>query len=566
MPSSDDYVIIGSGLAGTLLATRLSEDPTVTVTVLEAGSADFHDENIDTPGENLRYLVNNLGNPAKDWAFFSTPQKHLSDRPIFLPRGKNIGGSTLLNFIEYNRATSVEYDVFEKLGSYGWNWDNLLPYFKKSQSLEFREEDAAKAGIKFNKEYHGASGPLKITVPRYLDAVALPWVESVNSLGIKANPDSSDGDNTGVWITTTTLDSKSTRSSAGSAYYEPNQSRPNLKVIMGAHASRIITSGKDVVVATGVEYLKDGVLHTINATKEVIVSSGTYKTPQILELSGLSDSKVLSKFGISTVVDLPGVGNNLQVTACWILQSARSLIVADTPGPFFSSKASAGGMLSGLPSAFAFLPFKDFDKSGEIASLVHKLPLPTGSTLNIQKSWVKDDRVPFLELSAYNRFQLGTLPAPVAGDDYISSTIILLHPFNTGTVHISSSDVTAAPEIDHNYLDNEVDVKILAEGYRLTRKIYSTAPLKEHIESEVSPGKEIDTDAQFAEYIKKTLGSTFHPIGTASMLPRQDGGIVDSRLKVYGTKNLRVISAHLQGTVYAIAEKAADPIKEDAQK
>ncbi|KAG6809453.1 hypothetical protein H0H93_015784, partial [Arthromyces matolae] len=205
-------------------------------------------------------------------------------------------------------------------------------------------------------------------------------------------------------------------------------------------------------------------------------------------------------------------------------------------------KASGNGMLSGLPPVFAFLPFQDLDKDGTIASLVQDLPLPASPVYDIHKKWTKNDKVSFLELSALGRFFPGTLKAPEPGADYMTSTLILMHPFSYGTVHISSSEPTAAPMIDHDYLNNDVDIKILVEGYKLLRKIYSTSPLKDQIESEVSPGLGIQTDEELGDYIKKTMGTTYHPIGTASMLPHKDGGVVDSRLKVYGTRNLRVVS------------------------
>ncbi|KAG6858761.1 hypothetical protein C0995_014098, partial [Termitomyces sp. Mi166 len=327
------------------------------------------------------------------------------------------------------------------------------------------------------------------------------------------------------------------------AYYEPNQSRPNLKVILGAQATRIIVSGNDPLVASGVEYLQDGVVQRVHATREVILTAGSYKTPQILELSGIGDPEVLKTFDIEVAVNLPGD----HVTATFTAQltpgheTFAKLIDPDygrTQKELF--KATGGGMLAGLPAAFAFLPFKDIDKDGSIASLIDDLSLPTTPVSDIHREWVHDGTVSFLELSAFDRFVPGTLETPEVGIDYMSSTLILLHPFSYGSVHISSSEPTAVPGIDHNYLNNEVDVKILVEGYKLLREIYKKSPLKEHIANEVSPGPEIQTDQELTEYIKKTLGSTFHPIGTASMLPRKDGGVVDTRLKVYGTQNLRV--------------------------
>ncbi|KAG5334157.1 hypothetical protein C0989_004274, partial [Termitomyces sp. Mn162] len=380
-----------------------------------------------------------------------------------------------------------------------------------SETFTYADEQAATYGFQFDKDYYGTSGPLQRCVPRYLDQVALPWIESIKSLGVKANPDPNAGDNTGVWITTATLDRNSVRSSAASAYYEPNQSRPNLKIICGAQATRIILSGKDTLVANGVEYLVDGVLHTINATKEVILSAGTYKTPQILELSGIGDPEVLKSFGIEVAVNLPG--DHVTATFTAQLKPGHETFARLADAEFERMqkdlfKATGRGMLAGVPAAFAFLSFKDLDKDGSIANLVADLSLPTTPVSDVHKQWVCDNTVSFL--------------------DY-------------GSVHISASEPTAVPAIDHNYLDNEIDVRILLKGYKLLREIYKTSPLKEHIVTEVNPGAEIQTDADLTEYIRRTLGTTFHPIGTASMLPRKDGGVVDSRLKVYGTQNLRVV-------------------------
>ncbi|KAG6833638.1 hypothetical protein H0H93_013131 [Arthromyces matolae] len=222
---------------------------------------------------------------------------------------------------------------------------------------------------------------------------------------------------------------------------------------------------------------------------------------------------------------------------------------AKTQSELFKSNGS--GMLSGLPVAYAFLPLKDFDEDGKLARLAEKLSLAKSPVSTLQMEWLKDDRVAFLQLglngsmvrlAGYDRFMPGTLQTPEPGVNYISSSVILLHPFFKGSVHISSNDPTAAPVIDHNYLDNEFDVQVLVEGYKLIRKIYENAPLKDLVDHEVSPGPAFQSDAELAEYAKKVIGSTYHPIATASMLPREDGGVVDERLKVYGTANLRVVS------------------------
>ncbi|KAG6878076.1 hypothetical protein C0993_012638 [Termitomyces sp. T159_Od127] len=411
--------------------------------------------------------------------------------------------------------------------------------------------------MKLKKEYHGTSGPLQLSLPPYVDNVALPWIETVKSLGIRTNFDANDGDNTGVWISVHSCDSKSIRSSVASAYYEPNQSRSNLKVITGALVTKVLTSGEGEVVAYGVEYLKDGVLETLCATKEVILCCGSYKTPQILELSGIGDPEVLNKFGIKIVINLPGVGNNLRdvyaftTTLHFADISRRELIPGHETWARMSDlkfaeqqeeifKATGGGMLNSIPSAFAALPLRDFDEDGSIARLINKERATAIS--EIQNQWALNARVPFLQITGFDRFLPGTLNEPKADTDYMTTTMILLHPFSRGSAHIISKDPNAAPEIDHNYLNSPVDIKILVEAYKTVRKIYNTAPLKYHIMHEVNPGIQVQTDEEISEYIKKTLDSTYHPIGTSSMLPQEDKGVVDSRLRVYGTKNLRVVN------------------------
>ncbi|KAF5367873.1 hypothetical protein D9615_010490 [Tricholomella constricta] len=584
-----DYVIVGAGLAGIPLAVRLSENPNVTVTVLEAGGDKFHDVNLDTPA----YILNNLGDPNKDWSFFSAPQAHLGGRSLYLPRGKGIGGSSLLHYMEVNRASVVEYNALGQLVSPDWSWNNLLSYFRKSETFTYSKQEVQEYGFQFDKLYQGTKGPVQRTIPRWIDQIAQPWIKTLKLMGIQYDADANDGGLTGAWLSTHTIDRHSVRSSAASAsaYYEPNQSRANLKVITGAHAARVLTSttkGTDAVVATGVEFLKDGTQQTIQANKEVILCAGSYQTPQLLELSGIGDPDVLSKFDIPVVVDLPGVGKNLQVSSEHVTVPYTAKL---TPGhttwenltdPSFAKeqedlyKTAGGGMLSTVPSTFAFLPFKDFDQDGTIARSINSLTLPNTTSIAVQKQWVHEAGVAFLELNAFDRFIPGlTVTKPEPNTNYMSTFVILLHPFSRGSVHIASRDPTAPPNIDVNMLEHDTDIAILVRGYRIVRELARAGPLKDHIASEVSPGEQVQTDEELAEYIRKTAGTTYHPVATVSMLPRNLGGCVDAELKVYGTANLRVVDAsifpfqmsgHPQATLYAVVEKIADVIKSENRK
>ncbi|KAG6809937.1 hypothetical protein H0H92_014019 [Tricholoma furcatifolium] len=544
--SSADYVIVGGGVTGIALAVRLSEDSSINVTVLEAGSAPFHDEHIDTPG----YILHQLGNPTKDWAFFSTPQKHLGDRPVYLPSRSTTG----------------------------------------SEGLKYDEEYAEKHGFKFDPKFHGTTGPVQTRIPRFFNPATFPWLEVLQGLGIKHNPDPSAGDITGSWISLTTVDDKSIRSSAASAYYEPNQSRPNLKVISGALATKVLTSGNDTVVATGVEYLKDGVLHTIHAKKERwklqdssdIRVIGQAALPQIFSISlilvaGFGDPEVLKKLGIDVVVNLPGDHYMIPFTTkvkkgvdIETFAKVEDPAVAAKHTELFKTKGT--GLLAGTPVAYAMLKLKDFDKEGKIAALGKKLVLPDTPIYRLQKEWLHNDRIPFIEMTGYDRFMPG-LAAPEPGAQYLSTSIITLHPFNVGSVHITSTDPNTPPAIDHNYLDNEFDLQVLIEAFKFTRTMFNSSPLKDLVEEEVSPGPNYQTDEEITEFIKKVLATCWHPVGTAALLPRQDGGVVDTQFRVYGTKNLRVadasiipiqIGGHPQATLYAFAEKLADIIKGDS--
>ncbi|KAG6819149.1 hypothetical protein H0H93_014882 [Arthromyces matolae] len=256
---------MSGGLVGAALATRLSEDPSVNVTIIEAGGENFHDETIDVPSK----VYQNFGNPNFDWAFMSTPQPKLNGRPVFLPKYSYLTSSTCL-FLTVPAvarvwearvyAPSEEYNDIARLAGEGWSWDELQPYFRKSETLIRNEEDAKKYGAKYLGHY-GTSGPVKRSLPHSINAGALAWVEAFKARGIQHNADN--------------------------AYYEPNKTRPNLNVILNAHATRILTSVDGLVTATGVEYLKGDSVHVLHANKEVIVSCGAFKTPQLLELSGL---------------------------------------------------------------------------------------------------------------------------------------------------------------------------------------------------------------------------------------------------------------------------------------
>ncbi|KAF8345207.1 alcohol oxidase [Amanita rubescens] len=575
-----DYIVVGGGTAGLVVAARLSENPDVTVCVVEAGKD--HSTNVDTmiPG----FAFKNMGNPEVDWMFFTAPQPHLNGRQMMINRGKGLGGSSIVSiyarrifhFVDiYGNAK--EYDAFESLGSPGWNWESFLKYFKKSETFTASSEELSNICINPDSSAHGSEGPLHISVPRWISDTAAPFRSTLeSSFGIKRIADGCSGENTGIQGAYQSIHpTEAVRSSSASAYLQPNKARSNLHVITGAHVTRVLFNSEkheDKLVASGIEYAKDGKTYTVATRKEVIICGGTIQTPQVLELSGIGNKSILEANGVVCRHHLPGVGQNLQ-DHFWVPYIKEMDSKIDSFEILMSDPARAGqewmlyqesklGMLSSFPSAsFAYVPVSTFSDEETYVKGVESLT-PTGpaesKTIQKQKEWIKSN-VPHLEFAPFP----GCLPAPGAvpqpGKRYYSFFVGLLHPFSRGSVHIGSPDAFASPVIDQRALDNEVDIEMMLDAIKFVRKVGETGPLGAIGRNELLPGAEVQTDDQLREWIKNS-----------SMLPLEDGGVVDATLKVYGTANLRVvdasvmpihISAHTQATVYAIAEKAADIIR-----
>ncbi|KAI0724006.1 GMC oxidoreductase [Cerioporus squamosus] len=559
-----DYIIVGGGTAGLVLAARLTEDPTVTVGVIEAG-----ERHVDVDGVNIPGMAGStLGNPKFDWAFMSVPQRHANNRSIYQPRFGRILGTAQINLLGYHRASAREYDALEALGNPGWNWSKFLKYLKKSETTLSPE---SKHGANYNlaipdPQWHGDSGPIVKAYSTHLAALHVPFIEALEKLGVPRNPEPDDGNTVGTSTIFCSVDSRNTtRSYAGNAYYEPNAERMNLFVLPCSTASRIIfRQDARPLVATGVEFLSAEKVYTVSANKEVILCAGAFQSPQLLELSGIGSKDVLSKHGIETLVDLPSVGENLQdhpyIYMIYEINPKHETIdVVREPDVMAQQveryKTREGFLTSAVAALSAFLPAKAFATEEQmqrwkeaVLKSEETAPQNLKKQLQLQLEWFQDPSSGEAELIPFPGFFVGSGLQPVLKSRYSSMVCAVMHPLSRGSVHISSKDPRAPPAIDPNYFSNPVDMEVLLATVKFTFKVYETSPIKDSVIRRIAPTTEdCASDETLIEYIKNGCGCVYHPLGTASMLPREDGGVVDPELRVYGTANVRVDSRFNSG-------------------
>lgn len=594
---SFDFVVVGGGTAGLALAARLSEDSSVNVAVIEAGEREFDDPKISVPAQ----FGATIGDSKYDWGFSTSKQKYSNDKEFLWSRGKGLGGSSNMNFYAWIKPPAFDMDSFEKLGNPGWNWEEFSRYSKKSERFHIPDKEVTDLfPHTYNTAGRGTSGPIQTTIPPHVHTIDTLIQKTLWNLGIKKLEDSYEGDINGPWIASSNLDPKTwSRSDSATAYLLPAQGRSNLTVLTNALVSRVLfadsnADGEDLT-ATGVEFIHGGHSYTVNAHKEVILSAGSIKDPQILEISGIGRRDVLSRIGVETRVDLPGVGENLQdhpffgisyelnpVSKHRTLDLLRDPEIAKEELALYAE--GKGLFRTGLTS-FTYLSLKQVATPGaaELAEKIEKdIEHYKNSTttpglreqLDVQLAALHSDASPEFEIVMFpGLFSVAKAPEP--GKTYVSFLCLLNHPLSRGTIHSKTSNPEDAPEIDPRYLEKDSDLELLVEELKYSRLIAKTEPFKsEIVGTEVEPGPQCTSDEDIRNYIKNTASTAWHAIGTCSMLPRDKQGVVDPHLKVYGTKNLRVvdisiipvhIAAHTQSAAYTIAEKAADLIRSKYQ-
>ncbi|KAF9463402.1 hypothetical protein BDZ94DRAFT_1259269 [Collybia nuda] len=582
-----DYIVVGGGTSGLTVARRLSENPKKKILVLEAGRSGAGDPLVTIPGNSFTFINTDI-----DWFYVTAPQKHGSGRVCNLSSGKVLGGDSSVNGLVWVRGPKAEYDAIESLGNPGWNWDVFYAAMRKAESLNTPSPDLTrKFGFQVEPQSLGSTGPIDVSFPDFLPIGYQKLVEASVELGHSFNRDAYSGNNTGVFYSLSSETARGVRDTSETGYLDPVMARDNLIVLSNAFVIGLeVKNVRGQVVASGVQVrFPDGSIHPGKVEPsggEVILSSGTIRTPQLLELSGIGDPRVLTPLGIDVKVDLPGVGANFEdhTIVTLVYQLKKPFLSFDALGYNATLNAEqkalyklgkgwltfAQGVVNMEPAHVILTPAE----LGEARQLLRVKP-PTIS--EDQFDVIKDqifNGVPMVEYILFNSFQDGSFTTSDLKEpnrSYVSIAITHVHPLSRGHVHINTTSIDDHPVLDPNFFESEFDKWFLAKASAYGRKFFETDAMQEVFEhKETFPGANITTQAQWEEFVMNNVNGGYHTVGTASLLPRAKNGVVDSRLKVYGTANIRVadlsimpllLSAHTQPAAYAIGEIAANIIK-----
>jgi choline dehydrogenase len=535
VPETYDYIVTGAGSAGCVLASRLSESGRYKVLLLEAGGKDSSFW-IHVPMGYAKTFVDARVN----WKFESEPEKELNGRTMYQPRGKVLGGTSSINGMIYMRGNAADYDQWRQLGNEGWDYEAVLPYFRKAEDNERGADD-----------YHGTGGPLRVSNQPYDWEIAKTLLEACKQAGIPYNPDFNGAKQEGCgYYQTTTKDKR--RWSTAAAYLNMAKSRPNLTIRTHAHATRVLFTGTR---ATGVEFRTPKGLETAQAGREVIVSGGAYGSPHLLQLSGVGPAQHLTEMNVPVVHDLPGVGSNLQDhfnTYCTYR---------------ISKNLSLNCLQYSLPQRLLAGAQYVFLRSGKMSGN----GLYVGALVRSDKRLERPDlQFNISAWSTIDRTADGIISHPFPG---ISIAPVHLAPEARGTLRLRANDPLAPPAIHFNFMRNENDMRVMIAGVRIARSIARQHALQGLMVEETAPGVATRTDDEIAADVRQRGVSNLHPVGTCGM-GSGPMAVVDPRLRVHGLTGLRVVDASIMPVIVAgntnaptimIAEKAADMIQQDAR-
>jgi len=531
-PETFDFIIVGAGSAGCVLANRLTASGRHRVLLLEAGPNNTH------PWLHIPLGFGRLFTDQRyNWCYATEPQPGCHDRNVIAPRGKVLGGSSSINGLIYIRGQAQDFDYWRQLGNSGWSFADVLPYFRKAEDNE-RGAD----------EFHGSGGPLGVSDLRDRHPLAVAYVEAAVQCGYPRNDDFNGANQEGAGFYQTTMRG-GIRSSTAHGYLRQARRRTNLKIVSQALATRILFDGRR---ATGVDYLAGNDTRSARATIEVIVASGAFNSPQLLQLSGVGPAALLKSHGIAVVADTAGVGEDLNDHISGrIMLRCKGMTTVNAVTRNWATKLMHGAHYVLTRRGYLAVP--------AVSAAVFVRALPTSATPDSQCS--------------ISLFSAGTIGGDLHPFPGVTGNCVLLRPESRGYVRIKSADPHAAPAIHPNYLATAKDCETITAGVKVMRRIFRAPAMAKYIAEEIEPGDSCDNDDELLDFIRRRGSTTYHPVGTCRM-GQDDKAVVDERLRVRGFAGLRVVDASIMPAVVSgntnaatimIGEKGADMILQDAK-
>ncbi|NVH47279.1 GMC family oxidoreductase [Photobacterium damselae] len=527
-----DYIIVGAGSAGCVLANRLSANSHNKVCLIEAGPQDKHPM-IHVP----LGLIGMMHSKVMNWRYYTEPEPALNERKLFWPRGKTLGGSSSSNAMCYIRGHASDYDHWASLGNAGWSYQDVLPYFRKAEHQEFGEDI-----------YHGSNGPLHVSELRIKNPLSQAFIKAAKQAGLRYNDDFNGQQQEGIGFYQVTQ-KNGQRCSSAVAYLREAETRDNLTIITNAMVNKVLI---DNGVAVGVEYQQGGEIKAVHARKEVILSGGAINSPQLLMLSGIGDKEHLNAHGIECVADLPGVGQNLQ--------DHLDILVVTRERTFHSVGFSPIAMLRAIKGVFDYWLFRQGNFTTNVAE--------AGGFLKTDDGLDKPDVQFHFSPCFLDNHGLDLLQTVKHG---YSLHACCLRPKSRGVLMLRDSNPQSPPILQPNYLSHPDDIEVMLKGLKVSRQILAQKAFDHYRGKEAFPGKEVATDDELRSFIRQKAESIYHPVGTCKM-GNDKAAVVDSCLRVRGVEQLRVVDASIMPTLIGgntnaptimIAEKASDLILQD---